>query len=79
MLTIDLKEPGKNVRPAVEYLRSRLREQVQVKGSGVTLTLTSRRNARLLLHKILHQPHLEGYRILRMPALCSVSSLTTAE
>ena len=64
MLTVDLKELKKNARPAVEYLRSRLHEPIDVKGSQVTLTRTNARAAKQLLHKFLHQLQLEGYRIL---------------
>jgi hypothetical protein len=64
LLTIDLKELGKNVGPAVEYLRSRLDEPVKVKGSQVRLTHTSAKAAKLLLHKFLYQVRLEGYRII---------------
>jgi hypothetical protein len=64
MLTIDLKQLNKNVGPAVEYLRSRLDEQVKVKGSQVSLSHTSARAAKLLLRKVLRQLRLEGYRVL---------------
>jgi len=64
MLTVDLKELKKNVRPAVEYLRSRLHEPIDVKGSQVRLTRTNARAAKLLLHKFLRQLRLEGFRIL---------------
>jgi hypothetical protein len=64
MPTIDLKELGKNVGPGIEYLRSRLDEQVKVKGSQVSLSHTSARSAKLLLRKFLRQLRLEGYRVL---------------
>jgi hypothetical protein len=64
MLTMDLKELGKNVGPGVEYLRSRLDEPVKAKGSRVTLAYTNARTAKMLLHKFLRQSRLEGYRIL---------------
>ena len=63
MLTVDLKQLKKNVRPAVEYLQSRLNEPTKVKGSQVRLTRTNARAAKLLLHKLLHQLQLEEYRI----------------
>ena len=64
MLTVDLKELKKNVRPAIEYLRSRLDEPIKVKGSQVKLADTSARATKQLLHKFLRQLRLEGYRIL---------------
>ena len=64
MLTVDLKQLKNNVRPAVDYLRSRLDEPIEVKGSRVWLMRTNARVAKLLLQKFLHQLHLEGYRIL---------------
>ena len=64
MLTVDLKELKNNVRPAVDYLRSRLDEPIRVKGSQVRLGRTNARTAKLLLQKFLHQVRLEGYRIL---------------
>jgi len=64
MLTLDLKELKKNVRPAVEYLRSRIREPIDVKRSKVRLSRTNARTAKLLLQKFLHHVRLEGYRIL---------------
>jgi hypothetical protein len=64
MVTIELKQLNKNAGPAVEYLQSRLDEQVKVKGSQVSLSRTSARAAKLLLHKFLRQLRLEGYRVL---------------
>jgi hypothetical protein len=64
LLTIDLKELGKNVGPAVEFLRSRLDEPVRVKRSQVRLTDTNARTAKLLLRKFLRQFRPEGYRVL---------------
>jgi len=64
MLTVDLKQLKKNIGPAIEYLRSRLEEPIKVKGSQVKLADTSARATKQLLHKFLHQPQLEGYRIL---------------
>lgn len=63
MLTLDLKEIRENVRPAVEYLRSRLGEEYKVRGSKIVLAHTSARSAKLLLRKFLHQNQLEGYRV----------------
>jgi hypothetical protein len=63
MITINLKALGKDVGPAVEYLRSRSDDHVQVKGSQVKLPHTSARVAKLLLHKFLRQLRLEEYRI----------------
>ena len=64
MVTIDLRQLNKNAGTAVEYLRSRLGEQTKVKGSQVSLSHTSHRAAKLLLHKFLRQLRLEGYRVL---------------
>ena len=64
MLTVDLKQLKENVRPAIEYLQSRLNEPIKVKGSQLTLTRTNARAAKLLLRKFLHQLRLKGYRIL---------------
>jgi hypothetical protein len=63
LITVDLKELGKSVGPAVEYLRSRLDEPVKLNGSQVKLAQTSARRTKLLLHKLLRQLRLEGYRI----------------
>jgi hypothetical protein len=64
LLRIDLKELGKSIRPAIQYLESRLDEEVKSKRSQVTLTHTTARVAKLLLQKFLRQTRLEGYRIL---------------
>jgi hypothetical protein len=64
MLTMDLKELGKNLGLAVEYLRPRLDERVKVKGSQVSLSHTSPRAAKLVLRKFQRQLRLEGYRVL---------------
>jgi hypothetical protein len=64
MPRIDLKELGKNVGPAAEYLRSHLDEPVKVKGSQANLSHTSARAAKLLLRKFLRQLRLEGYRVI---------------
>jgi len=63
MLTVDLKQIKKNFRPAVDYLRSRLDEPIEVKGSRIRLTRTEARAAKILLQKLLHQLQLEEYRI----------------
>ena len=63
MLRVDLKQLKKNVRPAVEYLRSRLDEPIDVKGSQVRLSRISARTAKLLLRRLLHQLQLEEYRV----------------
>jgi hypothetical protein len=64
MVTIDLRQLNKNAGPAVEYLRSRLGEQIKVKGSQVSLSHTSPRAAKLLLRKFLRQLRLEGFKVL---------------
>ena len=63
MITINLKQLGKDIGPAVDYLRSGLDDHVQVNGSQVKLPHTSARAAKLLLHKFLRQLRLEEYRI----------------
>jgi len=64
VITINLKELGKDVGPAVDYLRSRSDDHLQLNGSQVKLPHTSARAAKLLLRKFLRQVHLEGYRVL---------------
>src|SRR5690242_6960858 len=64
MLTINLRDLGKNIGPAVQYLESRLDEEVKAKHSQVTLTHTTTRVAKVLLQKFLRQTRLEGHRIL---------------
>jgi len=64
MLTLDLRQLKNNVRPAVDYLQSRLDEPIRVKGTQMRLERTNARTAKLLLQKFLHQVRLEGYRIL---------------
>jgi len=63
MLTVDLKQIKRNVRPAIDYLRSRIDEPIEVKGTRVRLTRTNARSAKLVLHTLLHQLQLEEYRI----------------
>lgn len=73
MLTIDLKELGKNVGPVLEYLQSRLDDQLKVRGSKIDLTHTNGRSAKLLLRKFLRQHQLEGYRVVSVnPRLIEV-------
>jgi hypothetical protein len=64
LLTVNLKELGKNSAAAVEYLRSRLQEAIKVKGSRAKLTMTDARVAKELLQKFLHHSRIEGYRVL---------------
>ncbi len=63
MITVDLKEIKKNFRAAVDYLRSRLDEPIELKGSRARLKRTNAKTAKILLHKLLHQLQLEEYRI----------------
>ncbi len=51
MLTVELKSLGKQVGPAVRYLKSQLSDSLSVHGTQVKLTSTKARTAKLLLHK----------------------------
>ena len=63
MLTLDLKDLEGNVGSAVEFLKSRLDDEVKVRGSRIQLRLLHARDAKLILHKYLRHAKLDGYRV----------------
>ena len=63
MLTLDLKDLEGNVGSAVEFLKSRLDDEVKVRGSRIQLRLLHARDAKLILHKYLRHARLGGYRV----------------
>ena len=63
MLIIDLKSLGTKVRPATQYLTTRLDDKIRIRGSQVQLDSTRARTAKLLLHKFLRHEGLENYRV----------------
>ena len=63
MLTLDLKDLEGNVGSAVEFLKSRLDDEVKVRGSRIQLRLLHARDEKLILHKYLRHAKLDGYRV----------------
>ena len=63
MLIIDLKSLGTKVRPATQYLTTRLDDKIRIRGSQVQLGSTRPRTAKLSLHKLLRHEGLENYRV----------------
>jgi hypothetical protein len=63
LLTLDLKDLEGNVGSAVEFLKSRLDDEVKVRGSSIQLRVLHARDAKLILHKYLRHAKLYGYRV----------------
>ncbi len=80
MLALDLKDLEGNVGSAVEFLRSRLGDEVKVRGSRVQLRLLHAKDAKLILHKYLRHAKLDGYRVVVVgPGLVKVEAQKTKE
>ncbi len=75
MLTLDLKDLEGNVGSAVEFLKSRLDDEIKVRGSSVHLRVLHARDAKLILHKYLRHAKLDGYRVVVVgPGLVKVEA-----
>jgi hypothetical protein len=72
---LDLKDLRGNVGSAVEFLKSRVDEEIKVRGSTVQLRTLHARDAKLLLHKYLRHARLDGYRVVVLgPGLVKVEA-----
>jgi hypothetical protein len=75
LLTLDLKDLEGNVGSAVEFLKSRLDDEVKVRGSSIQIRVLHARDAKLILHKYLRHAKLDGYRVVVVgPGLVKVEA-----
>ncbi len=63
MLIVELKQIRGNTGLAAEYLRSKLRGPIGVKGSTLTIAEAKPHEVKLLLNKFLRQRGLENFRV----------------
>ena len=63
MLTIEAKVIHKEANGIAEYLSDKAETTVRTKGGMILLESANTKQVKLLLHKYLHQRHLDEYRV----------------
>ena len=63
MLTIEAKVIHKEANDIAEYLSDKAEKTVRTKGGMILLESANTKQVKLLLHKYLHQRHLDEYRV----------------
>ena len=63
MPTVELKQLRGEAGQAAQYLRSKLKGKIRVKGSQIHIEDAKSRHVKLLLNKFIHHSGLEGYRV----------------
>ncbi len=72
MATVELKGLNNEVGPAIEFLRTRVKGEIEVRGSRIEIGGAKAKDVKLLLHKFLHQRGLNGYRVLSQPGMLEI-------
>lgn len=63
MLTVELKELRRNASPAAQFLRSKLKGMIRIKGSQLHIEDAKTREVKLLISKFLHHRGIEDFRV----------------
>jgi len=63
LLTVELKELRRNASPAAQFLRSKLKGMIRIKGSQLHIEDAKTREVKLLINKFLHHRGIEGFRV----------------
>lgn len=63
LLTIELKELRRDASPAAQFLRSKLKDGMTIRGSQLHLEGVKAREVKLLLNKFLHHKRIRGFRV----------------
>lgn len=63
LLTIELKELRRDASPAAQFLRSKLKDGMTIRGSQLHVDGVKAREVKLLLNKFLHHKRIKGFRV----------------
>jgi hypothetical protein len=69
---VELKQIHDKTEPIAEFLRAHIQGPIRVKGSRIEIEGAKHDEVKLLLHKFLHQRHLEGYKVHSQPGMIEI-------
>src|SRR5215471_16835105 len=72
LLSVELKNLGKQAKPAARFLTNNLDESATLHGSRIELKQTNAKTVKQILHKFLHQEGLEDHRVILKPELVEI-------
>jgi hypothetical protein len=72
MQIVEMKKAQDEIKPVIDFLQTRIKGALRVKGSRIEIEEASHDEVKLLLHKFLHQRGLTSYKVHSQPGFIEI-------